>query len=178
MGSASLTIRPAMPDEAARLAELGARSYRAAWGAMTDPEDLESYVGETFRPERIEAALWEPGATTLVAVEGDAILGYAKVNLAVPPPAVAAERPLHLHRLYLEPGRTGHGLGSALMDAVLELAVRNGHDVLWLTVWEKNERGIVFYRRWRFEVVGREDFRLGSDLQNDLIMVRRVGGGG
>ena len=44
---------------------------------------------------------------------------------------------------------------------------------MWLDVWEENPRAIAFYTKWRFAVVGRQDFVLGSDVQHDLLMSRR-----
>jgi diamine N-acetyltransferase len=44
--------------------------------------------------------------------------------------------------------------------------------MLWLDVWERNPRGIAFYRKWGFVEVGRQAFMLGEDLQNDLMTAR------
>ena len=49
------------------------------------------------------------------------------------------------------------------------------NDVLWLAVWERNERAIGFYRRFGFETCGALEFRLGHDVQSDLLMARPVG---
>jgi len=46
--------------------------------------------------------------------------------------------------------------------------------VLWLDVWERNSRAIAFYRKWGFVKVGTQDFRLGEDVQHDLLMARDV----
>ncbi len=49
---------------------------------------------------------------------------------------------------------------------------------LWLGVWQKNERAIGFYRRWKFETVGTQFFPMGPDLQEDWVMLRELGTGG
>lgn len=59
------------------------------------------------------------------------------------------------------------GLGSDLMLASLEEANRQDYQSIWLGVWEKNNRAIVFYERWDFQVIGSHAFVLGSDRQND-----------
>jgi ribosomal protein S18 acetylase RimI-like enzyme len=43
-----------------------------------------------------------------------------------------------------------------------------------LGVWEHNPRALAFYKRWGFEIVGRQAFLLGQDLQQDFVMVRPV----
>jgi len=60
------------------------------------------------------------------------------------------------------------------MGECLEHAQSNGHQTVWLGVWENNARALSFYRRWGFEVVGEHVFQLGADSQRDLIMMRPV----
>ena len=47
-------------------------------------------------------------------------------------------------------------------------------DLIWLGVWEQNPRAIAFYTKWGFVEVGAQTFRLGSDLQRDLVMAREL----
>jgi ribosomal protein S18 acetylase RimI-like enzyme len=49
-----------------------------------------------------------------------------------------------------------------------------GCDTIWLDVWEENERARAFYARWGFADVGTQAFRLGRDIQRDLLMQRPV----
>jgi hypothetical protein len=46
---------------------------------------------------------------------------------------------------------------------------------LWLGVWERNARGIAFYRKAGFADVGAQEFVLGTDVQSDRVMLRPVG---
>ena len=43
---------------------------------------------------------------------------------------------------------------------------------IWLGVWEENNKAIAFYKRHGFEVFGSHPFKLGGDLQRDLLMKR------
>jgi GNAT superfamily N-acetyltransferase len=81
---------------------------------------------------------------------------------------------VELNRFYLVQDWVGQGAGSRLMQACLEEARQTGHDIIWLGVWEKNDRAIAFYRKWDFVEVGRHPFLLGEDLQVDLVMQRRL----
>jgi ribosomal protein S18 acetylase RimI-like enzyme len=60
------------------------------------------------------------------------------------------------------------------MGACIDEAKHAGHDSVWLGVWERNVRAQAFYRKWNFRTVGEHMFRLGADLQRDLIMERRL----
>jgi len=56
----------------------------------------------------------------------------------------------------------------------LDEAKSTGSRSIWLGVWEHNPRALAFYKRWGFEIVGRQAFLLGQDLQQDFVMVRPV----
>ena len=60
------------------------------------------------------------------------------------------------------------------MTACLEEASKRECDVIWLDVWKENPRGIAFYRKWGFEIVGEQGFQMGEELQEDWIMVREL----
>ena len=60
------------------------------------------------------------------------------------------------------------------MRAVEAMAQREGHDDVWLAVWEHNARAIRFYEKHGFARVGEQLFRLGADTQTDWLMARAV----
>jgi GNAT superfamily N-acetyltransferase len=56
-----------------------------------------------------------------------------------------------MFRLYVHPHHQGIGIGSALLEAVLEL---NGHEPLWLEHIDGNDHAAAFYARHGFVEVG------------------------
>lgn len=102
------------------------------------------------------------------------IRAYAKLRTGTTDPSVTGSGPVELQRLYVDRSAIGYGVGAALMRASLDAARLAGHRTIWLGVWELNARAISFYERWQFQTVGDHKFRLGSDHQTDLIMVRPV----
>lgn len=170
-----IRVRDAAPAEADALAELGAVTFREAYAAHIDPFELDAYIAEVYVADRIAAELVDPAYTYLVAEADGALAGFALLHDEVPAPAgVPGERPLRLHRIYARQAFWGAGVGRALMAECLERARERGHSSLWLTVWERNERAIAFYRRHGFEVVGTHPFPLGSEVQIDPVLARRV----
>lgn len=173
-------IRPGRSDDAARLAELGARCFTAAFGAANRPEDLAAYLAASFSADRQRAELASPDVTFLLAepAQEQELTGYAMLRFGSREVGVAGERPVELVRLYTAPERIGSGVGARLLAASLSLAAERGCDVLWLGVWEHNPRAQAFYRRHGFVDVGSHAFQLGSDRQIDRLMVRAVGTAG
>jgi ribosomal protein S18 acetylase RimI-like enzyme len=90
------------------------------------------------------------------------------------PSVVGMEDALEIARLYARKRALGSGVGAALMQRALAEAAGRGKDAVWLGVWEHNLRAIGFYEAWGFHRCGTQPFVLGSDVQTDFIMVRRI----
>jgi ribosomal protein S18 acetylase RimI-like enzyme len=87
---------------------------------------------------------------------------------------VEGANPVELVRLYVSREWLGRGIGEQLMRACIDVARQLGHETLWLGVWEHNGRAQAFYRKWDFRTVGEHMFELGSDMQRDLVLERRL----
>ena len=174
---APVTVRAASRDDNVLLAELGARTFFDAFAEQNDPEDMAAYMAEAFGPDIQAAELSEPGTTFLVAEAAGTAVGYARLRRHPVPEAIPGARRVELARLYADRAWIGRGVGGALMKAALGVALAEGCDVMWLSTWDRNLRGIAFYRRWGFEVVGEQDFLVGTDVQHDLLFARAVASG-
>jgi len=173
------SIRIATPADGEQLAALAERTFRDTFAADNASDDMEAYVRESLSQARVRAELLDDANTFLLAfVDGAGEpVGYAKIRPGTTDPSVKGPHPVELERLYVDRSAIGRGVGAALMRATLDEARLAGHRTLWLGVWERNARAIAFYVRWGFETVGDHVFRLGSDVQRDLIMARSVPGG-
>lgn len=169
-----IRIRRATHADRTLLADLGARTFSAAFGPDNRPEDMAAYLAQAFSPEIQSEELADPLSTFLIAENEDEVVGYTRLLRGPAPSAVEADRPVELVRIYAEPSWIGRGVGSALMGACLKEGGKQGCDVIWLGVWERNRRAIAFYERWGFAVVGSQTFVLGKDRQTDRILVRQL----
>jgi diamine N-acetyltransferase len=167
-----VAIRQATVQDAELLARLGTALFLQTFAHQNTPEDMAAYLASAFSPVLQAAELDQPGTLFLIASVGDVPAGYAHLAVTEPVECVDALKPVELVRFYVDAAWHGQGLSHTLMEDLLDRAAAQGHDRLWLGVWEKNARAISFYRKHGFEVVGSKDFLLGADLQTDLVMVR------
>jgi diamine N-acetyltransferase len=174
MKDAPVTIRNATNADAPLLAEIGAKTFYETFAADNTPEDMAAYLAESFRVDKLAVELADPAGCFLIAEAGSATAGYAKLQNGQPPDCVSGYPTIELVRLYVLQAWLGHGVGAALMRACLDEAARLGCETIWLGVWEHNARARAFYRKWGFEQVGSHVFKLGDDLQTDLLMQRSV----
>ncbi len=169
---ADIRIRSGTRADAALLAELGACTFRDAFGPYNRPEDMALYLGRTYGLPQQTAELTNPDLTSLIAEVDDDPAGFAQLRSGKPPACVQGPDPIELWRFYVDRAWHGQGVAQVLMAAVRREAVNRGGRTLWLAVWERNERAKGFYRKAGFLDAGSQPFILGEDHQTDLVMVR------
>lgn len=174
-----IALAKATAATAAQLAELGRQTFQDTFATANTPEDMAAFLAESFGPEQQLAELQNPETTFLLAHMQGALVGYAKLRdpspLGLPEGQDPAGR-LEIERLYVAEDWLGTGLGGALMRAILALAEQLHCTAVVLGVWEKNPRALAFYQRFGFRRIGEHPFRLGQDVQNDLILRKGLAG--
>jgi GNAT superfamily N-acetyltransferase len=171
-----INIKTATTEDAGMVVELGRVTF---WDAFKDhpknaPQDMADYMDAAFNIARITAELADPKNIYLIAEIENEPAGFAKLVRDNIEPGVVAEKPIELGRLYSHQRFLGKGVGPALMEKSFAVGKENGHDVMWLGVWEFNPRAQAFYRKHGFREVGKHIFQLGSDAQTDLLMQRNL----
>lgn len=170
-----MSIRRAVPGDAAALAEFAARTFSETFGAANRPEDLAAHLRAWFGWVQQGTELASPDIVTLVAECEGRLAAFAQVRRGPAPDCVAGALPVELWRFYVDRPWQGRGLAQRLMAAVREAAIQLGGRALWLGVWERNPRAIAFYEKCEFRDVGAHDFWVGRDRQTDRIMVSPLG---
>lgn len=122
-------VRLVDPREAAdRHEELLGLALRAKAGWAYDEGFLQSFEA------MMRVSLADPTLTFVVAQEAEVIVGFASAALA--------KDPAWLEDLWVEPARQGSGFGTALLDAVIDLARAQGASAL---EWESDPNAEAFY---------------------------------
>lgn len=169
---ATFIIRPATLEDAATLADLGARTFRETFKAICSAEDLAAFVAGTYGEALQRTELADPARPGLVLEVEGVPSGFVQLRLGHREPCVTGGRPVELQRIYVLRACHGGGFGAALMEAALGLARAWGADALWLGVWEHNDRALAFYGRHGFCEAGDHVFRIGQQVDRDLILVK------
>src|SRR5208283_1623351 len=118
---------------------------------------MAQYLAEHFGGELQRAELLDSSVLFLLLLAEGRPGGYVKLRRGGE--GTRGRHPLEVCRFYVD--RAWHGSGGA----VEAFAQSEGHDVLWLAVWEHNMRAIRFYTKHGFVRVGEQPFRLGADTQ-------------
>jgi len=162
-----MIIRRASPDDAARLADLGARTFRDTFAAHNRAEDMDAYLSRTYGEAYQRSEIADPRLITLLVEEDDALIAFAQLR--------ATDSELEIARFYVDGPWHGRGVAQSLMRVIVETARELRATRIWLGVWEHNTRAIAFYIKCGFRDCGSQPFLLGSDLQTDRVMELRLG---
>lgn len=149
--------------------EIGALTFRNAFGAQNRREDMDAYISEAFSMEQIQAELDNPDTTFFLIKSGELTIGYLKLNVASAQNE-PIENGLEIERIYVLNAYQGLGIGQLMLNKGIEIAKKLSKLKVWLGVWEKNEGAIRFYQRNGFKEFARHQFLLGQDEQTDLLM--------
>lgn len=138
-----MNLRPAAPDDALAVARVHVRAWQVAYqGLMPDPYLLG--LRPEDRARRYNFASVDPmQPQTVVAVEADAILGFATTAPARDADAAGQGE---LCALYVEPDLWGRGVGRALASAARGNLRHLGFTQAMLWVVAGNARAQQFYR--------------------------------
>lgn len=148
-----MLIRPADSRDALAVAQVHVRSWQAAYKGLLPQTYLDQLRAED-RAARYDFANPDPRAPqTLVAVDKDAIIGFATTM-----PSRDSDLPEfgELCALYVVPEHWRSGVGSALSAAARAALIDSGFRDALLWVMSGNERAERFYRRDGWTADGRE----------------------
>ena len=159
-------------EDGPTLAELGARTFRETFEAICSSRDLAEFLAEAYGDAIQRTELADPSRPALVLEIDGVPAGFLQLRLGHREPCIEGVRPVELQRIYLLREAQGGGHGAALMAAALRLARAWGADVIWLGVWEHNDRALAFYARHGFRVAGDHVFMIGQQVDRDLILVK------
>ncbi|NNU33656.1 GNAT family N-acetyltransferase [Mucilaginibacter sp. S1162] len=57
-----------------------------------------------------------------------------------------------------------------MINESIKIAKQRHKTYVWLGVWEGNPKAIKFYQRHGFVVFSQHQFKLGNDIQTDIMM--------
>jgi diamine N-acetyltransferase len=168
-----IITREATAEDAALIANMSRQTFYDSFAADNTAADMDKFLEEQFTLEALMAEVTGGKDIFFLAYQDSLPLGYAKLRekpLAGHETAPAIE----IARIYVVKDKIGAGVGKVLMEACIDKAKKMAKAIIWLGVWEKNQRAIDFYKKWGFEKTGEQDFLLGNDLQRDWTMKKSL----
>jgi len=169
--TAEIVIKNGRANDALDLSKVAARLFRQTYEGKMPSKDLDSYIAADFNHDQQLAELQNTSVTTLLTEISGVVVGYAQVRKKPIPVDIKSNVTTELWRIYLDKNCHGLGIGKLLLSKVKEVSLSISGDQIWLGVWEQNLQAISFYEKHGFQVVGSQEFNIGTELHNDLVMI-------
>lgn len=165
-----MILRDATSDDALELAKLGRESFCAAFGHLYAEADLNAFLDEVYSQAVVAEEIAQVECIHKLAANDSGLIGFCKLRR----PSWYAEHsdaqsPVALGQLYTAPGKTGLGIGAALMEWSVAFSREGGHDAIQLSVWSENFGAQRFYERYGFRKIADIDFQVGNHRDDEFL---------
>ncbi len=164
------TILPATPADLDTLVHMSRKIFHDSFDHLNTPENMQEYMDRAFNPQQLLSELNNPLSEFYFIRADDVIAGFIKLNRGPAQSDIYDDTSLEIERIYVDKQFQGHGLGAKLIAKAKERALALQLHAIWLGVWEKNPDAIRFYERHGFVRFGSHPFRMGDEVQTDVLM--------
>lgn len=170
-----MILRPATLDDVPALAELGRSTFCATFAHLYTQENLDAFLTQVYSHDAVAQEIAGEECIHRLADDGEALTGFVKLRV----PSWYAEHsdaanPIALGQLYTAVGRTGEGIGAALMDWSIAHARASGHDAIQLSVFSENFGAQRFYQRYGFDKIADITFEVGEQVDHEFLYELRI----
>lgn len=161
-----ISIDKVGPEAIPQVQELAQLTWPVTYGPILPQEQLTYMLGLIYSTEALKAQM-EKGHRFIIAKENNIPVGFAAYSVKDPSVSPSLFR---LHKLYVDPGQQGKGIGRLLLQYIKDDIINSGATELELNVNRYNNARI-FYERMGFTVMGEEDIDIGNGyFMNDYVM--------
>ena len=152
------------------LQEISRQTFFDTFAEVNTPADMQQYLEENLSIEQLTKEWMHPSTTFYFVKQQDEVLAYLKINEADAQTEQRNEPSLEIERIYVRQSAQGQGIGKFLLDFSIQVTKDKHLNLIWLGVWEHNQKAIQFYEKNGFHFFGKHSFFLGNDEQKDLLM--------
>lgn len=169
-----INIRQCTFEDLYKLQEISYETFNETFKHQNSPENMNAYLEKAFNVKQLEKELSNVSSQFYFVYFHNKIAGYLKVNTNDAQSEEMDDDSLEIERIYIKSTFQKHGLGKYLLDKAMEIAIEQNKQIVWLGVWEKNEKAIAFYQKMGFVQTGIHSFYMGDEEQTDFIMSKTL----
>ena len=165
-----INIRRLGVDDAAVLALMARQTFYDTFVDSCTEDDMELFLNLHYNEEQIRKELQDDNGFCFFAEVHAVPVAYLYFKEDYDSFSKMKEwKAVELKRIYVLKEFHGQRIAQKLMDYILNFAIENKYEVVWLGVWEHNVRAQKFYAKYGFINSGyTHDFPIGSTPQTDV----------
>ncbi|MEK4058340.1 MULTISPECIES: GNAT family N-acetyltransferase [Paenibacillus] len=170
----SVIIKKCSREDLQILQQISVETFNDTFKYQNSPENMKTYLEKAFNYKQLEKELSNIYSEFFFISFNEELAGYLKVNINDSQSEKTGDDSLEIERIYIRIKFQRKGLGKYLIDKATDVAMIQNKKMIWLGVWEKNEKAIDFYKKIGFVQTGAHSFFMGDEEQIDFIMTKTL----
>ncbi len=165
-----ITIRRITLNDVAALAAISRQTFYDTFKGTCTAADMHEFLEAYYNEQQVAKELSNSVDFYFFAELDGKPVGYIRFmeeysNFTI----MKKWKALELKRIYVVQEYHSKGVAQKLMDLVMDFAVKEKYEVVWLGVWEHNIKAQKFYEKYGFVNSGHtHNFPIGSTPQTDF----------
>lgn len=164
----SVIIKKCSREDLQILQQISVETFNDTFKYQNSPENMKTYLEKAFNYKQLEKELSNIYSEFFFISFNEELAGYLKVNINDSQSEKTGDDSLEIERIYIRIKFQRKGLGKYLIDKATDVAMIQNKKMIWLGVWEKNEKAIDFYKKIGFVQTGAHSF--SWVMKNKLIL--------
>jgi diamine N-acetyltransferase len=162
-------IRRLTVEDANALSKISEQTFFETFAHTCTKADMDGFLKETYEVKKIENELANPNDFYFFAEMEGKPVGYLRfMHCDDDYLFTQQKKAIELIRIYVLKEYYGKGIAQQLMNIIFDYSKKENYEVIFLGVWEHNERAKKFYEKFGFKNTGHtHDFPIGSTPQTD-----------
>lgn len=170
-----MIVREAAEKDAVLIALIARATFDETFGHLfRNRKGLLDYFDRTFSVKKIKRSIQKENNVFWVAFIDDLPVGYAKLKLDSPSEFIQGERVAQLQKIYVLKDFLSKKVGLQLQQLLLEKAIAEKRQHIWLSALHSNERAINFYLKNGFKNIGTHTFSIGKENFLFNVMAKKL----
>ncbi|MFB9110022.1 GNAT family N-acetyltransferase [Flavobacterium gyeonganense] len=166
----NIDVKKISLKEINQLQEISKQTFRETFSESNSEENMKNYLEKAFSNEKITTELINENSEFYFAILENKVIGYLKINFGEAQTELKDSNALEIERIYVTKEFHGKNVGQLLYEKAIERARQQNSKYVWLGVWEENKKAIRFYTKNGFIEFDKHIFKLGNDVQTDIMM--------
>lgn len=162
-----ITVKPA---DLKALCFMSRKTFIDAFAHLNNKADMDAFLADNLTEEKLAYEIQNLDSQFYFAVTDNEPVGYIKINTGPAQTELQEEQALEIERIYVLQDYQGKKIGRFMFNNALQLAKKANKKYIWLGVWSENNRAIKFYQELGFAAFDSHPFKLGNDIQTDIMM--------
>jgi len=166
-----IVVKTAILEDASDIANIAKDTFVLACPSSAAPAEIEKYISNSLSTGYFKSVITSKAAYIACAFVGGEMAGFV---VAVYNSSCESQANLNnaaeIQKLYIRPKFHGKEIAYKLMTSAINEITKPGIDTIWLGVYSNNIKAKRFYSKFGFNVVGKTNFTMGSEIHLDHIM--------